>query len=191
MTATTQQDGVRFLREQHDEIRSLLRETAKADGESRRNPFEQLVRLLAVHETAEEMVVYPMIRNVGADGDSIADRRLAEEESAKDELSELERLGVTAASFERRFGELRKAVERHAESEEREVFPLIEQVNDDKQLQGLALALKAAESMAPTHPHKAAPTSATGNLLVGPMVAVVDRVRDTLRSATRTVSGRS
>ena len=88
MTGTTQQDGVRFLREQHDEIRSLLRETAKAEGERTPRPFEQLVRLLAVHETAEELVVYPMIRNVGADGDSIADRHLAEEESAKDELSE-------------------------------------------------------------------------------------------------------
>jgi hemerythrin superfamily protein len=190
MTGTTQQDGVRFLRNQHDEIRSLLREAAKAEGEGRRAPFERLVRLLAVHETAEEIVVYPMIRNVGADGDSIADRRLAEEESAKDELSELERLDVTSGEFERRFRELRKAVEGHAKSEEREVFPLIEQVSDDKQLEGMARALEAAESMAPTHPHKAAPTSATGNLLVGPMVAVVDRVRDALRSATRTMSGR-
>jgi len=191
MTGTTQQDGVRFLREQHDEIRSLLREIAKAEGEPRRAPFERLVRLLAVHETAQELVVYPMIRNVGADGDSIADRRLAEEESVKDELSELERLDVTSGEFERRFRELRKAVEGHAKSEEREVFPLIEQASDDKQLEGMARALKAAESMAPTHAHKAAPTSATGNLLVGPMVAVVDRVRDALRSATRTVSGRS
>ena len=68
MTGTTQRDGVRFLREQHDEIRSLLGETVKAEGEARRALFERLVRLLAVHETAEELVVYPMIRNVGSGG---------------------------------------------------------------------------------------------------------------------------
>jgi len=191
MPDTTHQDGVRFLRDQHREIRSLLRGIAQAGGEARRAPFEQLVRLLAVHETAEELVVYPMIRNVGADGDSIADRRLAEEESAKDALSGLERLDVSSGEFARRFGELRKSVEEHARNEEREVFPLIEEVSDDKQLEGMARALQAAESMAPTHAHKGAPTSATGNLLVGPVVAVMDRVRDALRAATRTVSERT
>jgi hypothetical protein len=42
-----------------------------------------------------------------------------------------------------------------------------------------------AEGMAPTRPHKAAPESAVGNLLVGPFVAMVDRVRDAFADAQR------
>lgn len=44
---------------------------------------------------------------------------------------------------------------------------------------------EAADAIAPTHPHESAPESATGNLLVGPFVAIVDRARDFIRDATR------
>jgi hypothetical protein len=37
-----------------------------------------------------------------------------------------------------------------------------------------------AEMVAPTHAHRFAPESATGNLLLGPAVALFDRVRDML-----------
>jgi hypothetical protein len=37
--------------------------------------------------------------------------------------------------------------------------------------------------MAPTHPHPHGPTSGIGNQLVGPFVAMVDKVRDKLAKA--------
>jgi hypothetical protein len=43
-------------------------------------------------------------------------------------------------------------------------------------------SLEAAEAMAPTHPHPHGAESAVGNMVVGPFVAVVDKVRDALRS---------
>ena len=46
-------------------------------------------------------------------------------------------------------------------------------------------AFQLAEAMAPTHAHRMAPESAIGNLLVGPFVSMVDRVRDAIRDATR------
>jgi hypothetical protein len=39
--------------------------------------------------------------------------------------------------------------------------------------------------MAPTHAHKMAPTSATGNVVLGPFVAMVDRVRDAIKEHSR------
>jgi hypothetical protein len=47
----------------------------------------------------------------------------------------------------------------------------------------MAAAVKAAEAMAPTHPH-AGVESAAANLLVGPFAAMMDRTRDVLRKAT-------
>jgi hypothetical protein len=46
-------------------------------------------------------------------------------------------------------------------------------------------AIKVAERMAPTHPHPHGPDGPIGNLLVGPFVGMVDRVRDAIAAATR------
>jgi hypothetical protein len=40
-----------------------------------------------------------------------------------------------------------------------------------------------AKKVAPTHPHPHAPNSPPGNLAVGPVLALVDRVRDAAQSA--------
>jgi hypothetical protein len=44
----------------------------------------------------------------------------------------------------------------------------------------MAVAVKMAESMAPTHPH-AGLESAAENLLFGPPMAIMDRARDIIR----------
>ncbi|RGC65309.1 hypothetical protein C5N14_29130 [Micromonospora sp. MW-13] len=47
-------------------------------------------------------------------------------------------------------------------------------------LRGLAATVRAAEATAPTRPHPNAQT-AEGNLATGPVLAVIDRVRDAIR----------
>lgn len=178
------QDAVRFVGSQHDEVRELFRAVAAEKGEARRRAFEPLVRLLAVHETAEEMVVYPTVRSAGEDGKRIADARTREEDQAKKTLSDLEKLDLDSAEFETRFASFRQAVETHADREETEVFPLLEKITDEQQLKRMTAALEVAEGIAPTHPHKLAPESAVGNAVVGPFVGMVDRVRDAIRRAT-------
>lgn len=184
MADTKNLDAVRFLRAQHDDIRALFATVADSTGTQRTDAFEPLVRLLAVHETAEEMVIYPSIQT-DDEGKAIADARRQEEDLAKKQLVDLERLDPSTAEFDSLFTEIRAAVEAHAAAEEREVFPLLERITDDDQLQRLGSALRAAEGIAPTHPHKMAPESAVGNMVVGPFVAVVDRVRDAIRDATK------
>lgn len=185
MAEASRENAVEFLRQQHDLVRELFAAVARETGDARREAFEPLVRLLAVHETAEEMVIYPAIRNEGDEGKRIADARTQEEDQAKKALSDLEKLDPSSPEFDEPFTAFRATVESHAESEEREVFPLLDRTTDDTQLERMAAALKVAEGIAPTHPHKSAPESAIGNLLVGPYVAMVDRVRDAIRAATR------
>ena len=71
-------------------------------------------------------------------------------------------------------------VEAHADAEETEILPLLEQHRSAAELQMMEAAFKTAEMIAPTHAHRFAPESAIGNLLLGPAVAVVDRIRDLL-----------
>ena len=57
-------------------------------------------------------------------------------------------------------------------------------IGTENRLQQMARGLEVAEGIAPTHPHKTAPESAIGNMLVGPFVSMIDRVRDAIRDAT-------
>ena len=180
-TTTTTGDAVDLLTAQHEEVRQLFAQL-QGGGQGRRDTFECLVRLLAVHETAEEEVVYPALRGTGADGGQIAEARKVEEDEAKKMLSDLEKLGVDGEGFDAQLDTFRTAVLAHAESEEREVFPRLRQSLDADALRSMRTALETAEAMAPTHPHPHGPESALGNILVGPFVAVVDKVRDALRS---------
>lgn len=173
-------DAVTLLRRQHDEIRSLMETVATGTVEMRETAFRRLVPLLAVHETAEEIVVYPALRRMGPEGERLADARTLEEDQAKKVLADLEGMGPEGASFATAFLEFQRSVEFHAEAEERDVFPLLTTgVPVDEQV-SMGQSLLRAEKFAPTHAHRSAPESAVGNMIVGPFAAVVDRVRDAL-----------
>jgi hemerythrin superfamily protein len=176
---------VDLLQEQHEQVKRLFGQLEQLSDDARRDAFEQLVRLLAVHETAEEEVVYPAVRKMVDDGDDLADARTAEEGEAKTALSELEKMGIDHPDFEATLHSFQQLVLTHAENEEKEVFPQLRESHSREQLQSMATGVRAAESLAPTHPHPHGPESAVGNMAVGPFVAVADRVRDAIRSARR------
>jgi hemerythrin superfamily protein len=185
MATTDGRDIARFVRDQHDEIKHLFSQVEEGRGDERREAFECLVRLLAVHETAEEEAIYPVVRSAGPGGHDVAEQRVKEESRARRMLSDLERVGVDSDEFAPRFAALRDAVVRHAESEEQTVLPLLEETQDPGKLDRMRQAAHAAESLAPTHRHPHRPDDALGTMVVGPMVAVIDRTRDALRNIAR------
>jgi hemerythrin superfamily protein len=177
-----QDDVVEFLLHQHGQIHDLFAEVRTSEAEARRHAFGRLVRLLAMHETAEEMIVHPAARTVLPGGSGVVDDRMAEEEPAKEMLSRLESLGSDDPDFLPLLEQLRLAVLAHARAEERYEFIKLREVMDAATLAQLARAVKAAEAVAPTHPHPGIDTT-TENLVAGPAAAVVDRVRDAVRRA--------
>lgn len=139
------QNAVSFLLEQHDQIRRLFEEVEQNSGDGRRESFASLVRLLTVHETAEEEVVYPALRSLGDDGQAIAAARIAEEDQARKDLVDLERMGPDSPDFEVAFKSFHSAVDGHAQNEESEVFPRLVVAFDEPQLQQMANSLRLAE----------------------------------------------
>ena len=176
-------DVVALLIAQHSLIRDLFAEVKHAPEATRREAFTRLVRLLAVHETAEEEVVHPLAR-LQPGGSGVVDDRLDEENQAKQLLQRLEEIGPEGAEFEQLLDELRTAVLEHARAEERYEFIQLRQRTSPERLRTLAVAVRAAEAAAPTHPHPGV-ESATANLAVGPFMAVADRVRDAMRKVSR------
>jgi hemerythrin superfamily protein len=179
VTTMQEQDVVDLLLEQHNQVKSLFGQLINATGDQKRELFQELVRLLAVHESAEEQVVHPVARKQA--GDEVVEARLREENEAKRALAELHDLGVDHPDFDVKLATLANAVLDHATHEEREEFPYLRQNVSAEQLRRMAGAVRAAEAIAPTRPHPRAGESAAANLLAGPPIAVFDRARDAVR----------
>jgi hemerythrin superfamily protein len=177
------EDIIAFLHRQHEEIRHLFDELATATGDERKDLFRGLVRLLAVHETAEEEVVHPEVSSLTG-GEPVVSARLGEEHRAKELLTTLDSIGPDADGFDTLLLQLRDDVLAHAEHEENEEFPLLRAHHDDDRLRAMAATARLAEAVAPTRPHPGV-ESATANLLLGPPVAIMDRARDAIRAVLR------
>jgi hemerythrin superfamily protein len=174
------QDVIDVLVDQHKEIKRLFRELKSAKGERKEELFEDLVRLLAVHETAEEEVVHPIARRKIDRGAEVVDSRLHEEDEAKHALAELHEIGVEGPEFDRKLSAFADLVIRHSDQEEESEFKYLRKNVPAEQLRGMAVAVKAAEAIAPTRPHPGVGQSAIANILAGPPMAVFDRIQDKL-----------
>src|SRR4051794_40928286 len=152
-------DVIRVLLEQHARIRELFADVKTAEGDHKQHAFDELRALLAVHETAEEMVLRPVTKKTA--GEEVADARNQEEADANKVLAQLEKLDVGSAEFDARLSEFEKAVDEHAEAEESQEFPAILAQCEEEQRQTLGKHLRAAEGIAPTHPHPSTAGSTT------------------------------
>lgn len=175
-------DVVALLMRQHGDIRNLFDEVEQSEGEERRDAFRRLVRLLAVHETAEEEVIHPFARRALPGGEQVVEDRLAEERAAKETLAALDEMDTDDPEFLPRLRELRTDVQEHARAEERYEFTHIRRSTDVTNLAAMARAVKAAEAMAPTRPHPGV-ESGVANVALGPVAALMDRTKDTVRKA--------
>jgi hypothetical protein len=152
VTATQEQDVVDLLLEQHDQIRSLFSQVQSVQGATKRELFDDLVRLLAIHESAEEEIVHPFARREIEDGDTVVDARIREEDEARHVLAELYDLGVDHPEFDARFEVLAMSVTEHATHEENEEFLHLRQTVEPDRLRQMAGELRTAESTASTRP---------------------------------------
>ncbi|HEY7051594.1 MAG TPA: hemerythrin domain-containing protein [Mycobacterium sp.] len=181
----SQDDVVKFLKGQHNLIKDMFDEVLHAsDTKAREKAFVDLRQLLAVHETAEEMVVHPRARHEMDAGDEIVDARLAEEHAAKQQLQELEKMDIGAKEFLDELAKFQQAVVDHAEREEAEEFNKLQRELDADDLKRLAAAVRAAEAIAPTRPHPGVESAAV-NFAVGPFASMLDRARDAIQDALR------
>jgi hypothetical protein len=178
-------DVVKFLKGQHDLIKDMFEEVLSASStEAREKAFTSLRQLLAVHETAEEMVVHPRARHEITDGDAVVDALLHEEHVAKEQLSKLESMDVGSKDFIAELTSFRDAVVEHAEHEEVEEFTKLTRELSAEDRKRMAGAVQAAEAIAPTRPH-AGVESAKANFALGPFASMLDRARDLITQAVK------
>jgi hypothetical protein len=175
-------DVVDLLTGQHAQIRRAFRRAA-LPGRARRSAFYQLVRLLAVHEAAEEAHVHPVARHAAAAGKEVTSARRAEERQAKKLLTDLWKIGPDGDGYLRALRSLRRAVLAHVAHEEREEFPALLRHVSPLRRQMLGLEVRITQAVAPTRPHPAV-SNELANKLAAPVFGPLDRGRDLLLRAT-------
>lgn len=174
-------DVIAILLRQHARIRELFADVEGAEGEHKQHAFDELRALLAVHETAEEMVLRPITRETA--GDAVVNARNDEESEATHVLAQLEQLGAGHAEFDQNLSTLKWMVTNHAEHEESDEFPTVLDSRSEDERQRLGSAIRGAEKVAPTHPHPSAAGSPAAQYTVGPFASLVDRTRDAINRA--------
>jgi hemerythrin superfamily protein len=142
-------DPFALLIADHREISGLLDDMASQgpDSTARRSAsFLMLKRKLAKHAMAEEDVVYPILHNQGQDGPE--SKHLYDEHAdMKILLFELEQCLMSGDDWSGQVHKLRDLIMHHVEEEERDVFPRLRQMLDEKRTTKMSGQISREEAL--------------------------------------------
>jgi hemerythrin superfamily protein len=179
---------ITFLIDQHNEVNGMFTQLESIDGatgDEAKRLAEQVVMALVKHSIAEEIYLYPTVREVLPDGDGIADHELEEHDEAERTMKQLETLSPTDAEFWPTMHELISQVRHHVQEEEDGLFPQLRAACSPEQLQELGRKIERVQQVAPTRPHPSAPSEGAALAAVAPGAGLVDRLRDALSGRGR------
>ena len=173
-------DLITHVLDDHELIRTRFSLLEDVGPDGREPLFRELVALLVQHEAVESIVLHPTVHEHLPNGSKLADARRTEEQEAEERLAELEDMDASSDVFAAALAQLRDEVLAHAAAEERDVLPQLRQHIDAADLQRLADRYERLKAAAPTRPHPTSGQGAVSNLFGGPILGLVDRVRDAL-----------
>jgi hemerythrin superfamily protein len=179
--STGEQDVVDVLTTDHHEVLALIGQIpTAASNESRRDLADTAISEVVRHAIAEEMYVYPAMREHLPNGDEEVEHDIAEHKELEEVMKRLEGVAADDPQFDALVREFEQKLSHHANDEETEQFPKLRANLPRETLVELAGKVETAKKVAPTRPHPAAPNNPVFHKLVGPGVGLVDRLRDKL-----------
>jgi hemerythrin superfamily protein len=175
------QDVIDVLTTDHREATELVGQIIEStDPGRRRDLADMLIAELVRHSVAEEMFVYPAIRDHVAGGQQMVDHDTTEHKQLETVMKRLEGTDASDPEFVGVVRELERLLADHVRDEETEQFPKLRSSIPAQQLVELKGKVETAKKVAPTRPHPAAPNAELFHKTVGAGVGLVDRVRDKL-----------
>ncbi len=184
-TASRSRDALALIKSDHATVKDLFRRyKALGDGalKSKTQTMQRIVRELSVHAAIEEQVFYPDVKRRVPGTKQLVDHSLHEHQELKGTLARLQHMSPDSDQFDAAMREVIADVTDHVKEEETELFPKVRQTMSKQELTDMAGLMRAAKRAAPTRPHPHAPSTPPGNVIVGAAAAVVDTVRDAVRS---------
>ncbi|MFC6707045.1 hemerythrin domain-containing protein [Flexivirga alba] len=109
---------------QHGMIRAAFHAAKTGSEEDQEVATELLLRLLAMHEAAEQLTVHPSLAHAGGGPVGVGDDRMAEERQTVQLVERLQELDRGSYEYNMQLALLEEAVTHHATAEEASELPL-------------------------------------------------------------------
>ena len=144
MNSPVDVNAVDMLTAQHEEVASLFEKLADASSPRRKQQlFEALADMLAVHVTIEERHFYPGVKKQQTE--DILLESVEEHLEVKRLIADLMEMDAGDDQFEAKATVLQENVEHHVEEEETELFPKVEKLIDEEQLEAIGAAMEETQ----------------------------------------------
>ena len=174
-------DAITMLRDDHATVRDLFRRFEKAGDrahKTKRKLVDQIIEELSLHAAVEEQVFYPAVRQAVEQAEDDVLESLEEHHIVKWTLSELEDMDPQDERFDAKVTVLIESVRHHMQEEEGDMFPKVRKAVPAAELKELGELMQQVKRVSPTRPHPRAPDEPPGNLIAGPVAAVLDRGKE-------------
>jgi hypothetical protein len=177
----TGRDVVDILTEDHQEALDLIGQIKSSpDPSGKRDLTDTLIAEIVRHSVAEEMYVYPMMRERLEDGDAAVQHDIEEHQELVEVMKKLEDADPASGAFAEHMAHFETVLRDHVADEEAEQFPALRVRVQRSELVSVGEKVEIAKKLAPTRPHPSAPHSELFHKTVAPGVGFIDRLRDLL-----------
>jgi len=122
-------DVLKFLSDEHDEVKGVFKKLEKAEGNEAQRLWDQLHQMLTLHEEMEETFFYPRLKEKSTTEDLVLESY--QEHHVMDLLmGEISKLKPSDEEWEPKITVLQENTEHHIEEEEGELFPKVRKIWD-------------------------------------------------------------
>jgi hemerythrin superfamily protein len=134
-------NAIDLLEQQHREVKALFKKYEKSEAPAeKRRLFEQIADDLAVHAAIEEKHFYPATKS--ARTADLLQEAVEEHLQAKRIIADLLEMDADDAQFDAKMTVLREEIDHHVEEEENELFPKVEKLLADDELEDLGMVME-------------------------------------------------
>jgi Hemerythrin HHE cation binding domain len=188
-------DVFEILSQDHDEVKAMLARleygpraatgASAAELAERRRLAEDVIIEESAHESAEQQYFWPAVRELGPEGDRVADEALEQERTAEQVLYELARLNPEDEEFEELLTAFISDARAHIAFEEGHAWPLMRAALTADEAVRLGAKVAQAKKVAPTRPHPYTPANEGVRKATAPLAGAADRLRDAVTGRGR------
>lgn len=128
-------DILQKIKKEHDEFKSLISKVEDAEGNKKRELFEELYAKLNGHHESEEHVLFPDVKSKSEEeGKSIVREMIEEHHLASYQFSLLERTSIDNETWDAKFSVLKEVLTHHMDEEEKDFFKQAKKVLKEETL---------------------------------------------------------
>ena len=138
-------NALELLIDDHQKVAQLFEQAEETENEKeKQNLFEQIKAELETHTHIEETIFYPALRE-HEELEDIVLEAFEEHKQVKTLLREISELADGSEKFDAKLKVMKENIEHHVDEEEGEMFPQVEDLIDEDELEQLGTKMEAAK----------------------------------------------